>query len=613
MPSRLLVLIVIPATIALAAPAPVQAFDQRMQKRSLPQYRKAWAVIVGINYDHLANSESAEIDSLDTAENDAKAVFDRLTNNYGFEPDNVRLILGKDASRERIRGCFGEAFLGDRESVNSDDCVLFFFAGHGNRRETVVGRENYVGLLYPSDIRVLPGKGIDTTSCLPIDDLLRLLQNLCPARHKLVVLDSCHSGEVFNFRKTRNSGVNRGFRWSLFRQPALQAIAAARASQVASDQSADSEHSPFTQAFLAILDHGPSFSGRPFFTASEMFGDVRIRMSKMAGVNQDPQGNWIDGEGDFYFFPKGLTADDFGASLVSIPAEEPSSKKDPAENASEEDQPRVSTTMIVSTTSVIGFCAIGFVVLWIRRTNRTKTSALAGSEALSGIRNADSPDARPPATLATISEGSGRRLQLALDEIGVKVICVFAGQTDLGRSRESGFCFPFAPRQISSAHSRIRYVFQQQKFLMEDLGSRNGTYVNGEKVSGSVELSMGDVIELGQSIRLECRLDGTGRISACELILREHTDDADDDDAGKESARFMLIPQNTIRFSDLFHGLSGTTSLPPDDASDREIFLDDDGFRISDATVGEGHQGTQKLHNGMQLQIGQTRVDVELS
>lgn len=211
-------------------------------------YRQCWAVVIGVNYRHLDGAAAQEVPPLDTAEQDAKAIYETLLANYGYSAENTKLLLGNDATREGIRQLLGESFLGDRERVTKEDAVVFYFAGHGNRREKVTADQQFVGLLYPSDLRVLPGKGVDTVSCLQIRELLDCLRDLCPARHKLVVLDSCHSGEVFNLKSNRSAGVNREFQPTLFHQPAFEAIAAAGAGQKAGDQDATGEHSPFTRA-----------------------------------------------------------------------------------------------------------------------------------------------------------------------------------------------------------------------------------------------------------------------------------------------------------------------------------------------------------------------------
>jgi predicted component of type VI protein secretion system len=52
--------------------------------------------------------------------------------------------------------------------------------------------------------------------------------------------------------------------------------------------------------------------------------------------------------------------------------------------------------------------------------------------------------------------------------------------------------------EISRKHAAIRPV--DDGFEIEDLGSRNGTHVNGSRIEGTTRLGGGDSIKLGQSV-----------------------------------------------------------------------------------------------------------------
>jgi hypothetical protein len=54
--------------------------------------------------------------------------------------------------------------------------------------------------------------------------------------------------------------------------------------------------------------------------------------------------------------------------------------------------------------------------------------------------------------------------------------------------------------EISRKHSRL--TFQGGKYVIEDLGSTNGTFVNGQRLAGQVVLKPGDVVSLGEQIVL---------------------------------------------------------------------------------------------------------------
>jgi len=55
-------------------------------------------------------------------------------------------------------------------------------------------------------------------------------------------------------------------------------------------------------------------------------------------------------------------------------------------------------------------------------------------------------------------------------------------------------------RQVSRRHAQIRRLNSQ--YVLEDLGSRNGTYVNGREVIGPYVLQDGDEIQIALCVRL---------------------------------------------------------------------------------------------------------------
>jgi uncharacterized membrane protein len=67
--------------------------------------------------------------------------------------------------------------------------------------------------------------------------------------------------------------------------------------------------------------------------------------------------------------------------------------------------------------------------------------------------------------------------------------------TVLGRSPRSHV--PVDDGRVSAEHARIER--QGQAYVLRDLGSRNGTYVNGRRVSGAVVLHPGDQVRVGQT------------------------------------------------------------------------------------------------------------------
>jgi FHA domain len=71
------------------------------------------------------------------------------------------------------------------------------------------------------------------------------------------------------------------------------------------------------------------------------------------------------------------------------------------------------------------------------------------------------------------------------------------GELILGREQASADLVIPDPG-VSRRHARI--LAQNGAVIVEDLGSSNGTYVNGERISGPVQLGAGDELQLGDTI-----------------------------------------------------------------------------------------------------------------
>jgi pSer/pThr/pTyr-binding forkhead associated (FHA) protein len=54
--------------------------------------------------------------------------------------------------------------------------------------------------------------------------------------------------------------------------------------------------------------------------------------------------------------------------------------------------------------------------------------------------------------------------------------------------------------EVSRKHARL--LWQGEGYLLEDFGSTNGTFVNGQRLSGSTMLKVGDLVALGENVAL---------------------------------------------------------------------------------------------------------------
>lgn len=71
-------------------------------------------------------------------------------------------------------------------------------------------------------------------------------------------------------------------------------------------------------------------------------------------------------------------------------------------------------------------------------------------------------------------------------------------QLVIGRDSSSNIAINDA--EVSRKHARL--TFQGGKYVIEDLGSTNGTFVNGQRLVSTVVLKSGDVVSLGEQIVL---------------------------------------------------------------------------------------------------------------
>jgi predicted component of type VI protein secretion system len=66
--------------------------------------------------------------------------------------------------------------------------------------------------------------------------------------------------------------------------------------------------------------------------------------------------------------------------------------------------------------------------------------------------------------------------------------------------RDSSSAVAINDAEISRKHARL--TFQGGKYVIEDLGSTNGTFVNGQRLVSAVVLKAGDVVSFGEQIVL---------------------------------------------------------------------------------------------------------------
>ena len=131
------------------------------------------------------------------------------------------------------------------------------------------------------------------------------------------------------------------------------------------------------------------------------------------------------------------------------------------------------------------------------------------TQAVNSIRQALDDDARRPRFVRTARgfgyafcgevydtadgqprDGSGAQPRLVW---GDRVLSLTTGANLLGRDKAAAVCLDAA--SVSRNHARI--LVEGARATIEDLGSKNGTCLNGERVCGTRELRDGDAVRLG--------------------------------------------------------------------------------------------------------------------
>jgi len=142
-----------------------------------------------------------------------------------------------------------------------------------------------------------------------------------------------------------------------------------------------------------------------------------------------------------------------------------------------------------------GFLAVLYLfLLWIARSSMRDLARFEGSAAVA--EPPEAPGSRRRQALPDLAAGVDPTLEVvaAMGYEPGTTFDVRAGAT-LGRaeSAEIRIDDPFA----SSAHAR---VFPRGEFMyVEDMGSTNGTYLNGRQLKTAERLKMADVIRIGDT------------------------------------------------------------------------------------------------------------------
>ncbi|KAJ6455380.1 caspase domain-containing protein [Mycena sanguinolenta] len=150
-----------------------------------------FAVVIGIN-------EYVEIQTLDGAVNDARAVKHFLVDDLHVPLRNIVLLEDAAATRAKILSAIRTHLLDNPDIPdNGQATILLYFAGHGSRvdaPEDILAPEGRIEMLCPVDYKTTNAAG-EEVQAIPDYVLSRLFGEIAEkSRNIIVTLDCCHSG-----------------------------------------------------------------------------------------------------------------------------------------------------------------------------------------------------------------------------------------------------------------------------------------------------------------------------------------------------------------------------------------------------------------------------------
>ncbi len=243
-------------------------------------------VVIGIdNY--------REWPTLRNAVGDAAGFAKVMREKQGFS--SVGELLNEQASKHDILQLVEDDL---RKQLTQDDDLVVFFAGHGTTRvDKVGGKEVETGFIVPFDAR--PPEEEQWSDYIQVDQFLEAIGKL-PARHVLVLLDSCNSG--FALGPTVNSYRDAEVRYQkdIGGHVSRKVISSARRNQLASDKGPLPGHSLFTGALIDGIDTGSAdLNGDGVITSSELGLYLQQQVGRATASSQTPD------YGSFYLDDRG--------------------------------------------------------------------------------------------------------------------------------------------------------------------------------------------------------------------------------------------------------------------------------------------------------------------
>jgi uncharacterized caspase-like protein len=254
----------------------------RMPKESTSLKRGAnHLFVVGID-------DYQEVAKLNNPVRDAEAVRDLLMERYRFQADHLYELYNQQATRRNIMN----GLRGLITKLQPEDSLIIYFSGHGHYDQLLDE-----GYWVPVDAT---HQNVD--NYIPYTFIQQVVRKI-PARHILLLVDSCYSGAVL-VRGERDLVKER-----LERDPSRWIIASGRNEVVVDQSQLNERHSPFADALLELLGNY-SQEGLTTLRLIDRLTENVSYNAKQTPIGQALQGVGHKG-GQFVFYPRKNEARDW--------------------------------------------------------------------------------------------------------------------------------------------------------------------------------------------------------------------------------------------------------------------------------------------------------------
>jgi hypothetical protein len=207
----------------------------------LSQESTYYALIIGINH-----YSDPDLSVLENPINDAQRLYDVLTANYTFDPENIHFL--KDANREEIIIALDDL----SRQVTPDDNLLIYYTGHGHYDE-----QANIGYWLPSNAR-----RFTTADWIGNSQLVDFLKRI-ESKHTLLITDACFSGSIF---KTKSAFSEAPLAVEkLYGLTSRKAMTSGTLTEVP-------DRSPFAKYLMDRLEE----NGDLYYSAEQLFSSMRI-------------------------------------------------------------------------------------------------------------------------------------------------------------------------------------------------------------------------------------------------------------------------------------------------------------------------------------------------